>query len=267
MKPLVSVIIPAYNAENTIAASIQSVIDQTFENWLLFIINDGATDNTEGIIYDHIAQNKAVAHKIHYIKQNNGGVSSARNVGLKNAKGDFIALLDSDDVWHTNKLEIQLKCFEDNATIDFLGANRDGLIHRNLFLFKIGLLTRIPPKILLLKNFFMTSSLLFKRSIVEKAGYFNEEMSYAEDLEYFVRVISSFNCYLYNKSLIHSVTNKFGYGDSGLSANLKAMEKGELKSIRKAHSLNLINGFEWFFISIFSYLKYLKRVLTVTLRN
>ncbi|MBK8309957.1 MAG: glycosyltransferase family 2 protein [Chitinophagaceae bacterium] len=83
--PLISVIMPAYNVSFYIADSIQSVVDQTYSNWELLIINDGSTDNTAEVVQ------KFTDPRIRYFEKENGGVSSARNVGLDEMKGDFFA--------------------------------------------------------------------------------------------------------------------------------------------------------------------------------
>ena len=104
-QPLVSVIMPAYNAEKYIAEAIQSVISQTYTNWELFVLDDCSTDSTA-----EIAESFANADsRIHLIRNpQNIGVARTRNRGFDLANGEWIALLDSDDVWHSDKLEQQL---------------------------------------------------------------------------------------------------------------------------------------------------------------
>ena len=105
-QPLVSVIMPAYNAEKYIAEAIQSVISQTYTNWELFVLDDCSTDGTA-----EIAEGFARADgRIHLLKNpQNMGVARTRNRGFDLAQGEWIALLDSDDVWHSDKLEKQLE--------------------------------------------------------------------------------------------------------------------------------------------------------------
>jgi hypothetical protein len=91
-------------------------------------------------------------------------------------------------------------------------------------------------------------------------------MNYAEDLEYFLRIISGYNCFLYNKSLVNSITGKYSYGESGLSAALWKIQLGEQKSIKKGLELKFINIFEFIFISSFSFLKYIRRFFITKMR-
>ena len=108
MNQLVSIIIPCYNAEKFIAETIQSVINQTYKNWELIIVNDGSTDSSLQKIEEFVNQEA----KIKVFNKNNTGVSDSRNYGLKIAKGDFIAFLDADDVWHFDYLNKQLNLLE-----------------------------------------------------------------------------------------------------------------------------------------------------------
>ena len=105
-KPLVSVIMPAYNAEKYIEEAIMSVINQSYKNWQLLVIDDGSQDSTPAIV-------KALAEKDHriqlHINEKNMGVAKTRNKGFDMAEGDYVALLDSDDIWLPEKLEKQIK--------------------------------------------------------------------------------------------------------------------------------------------------------------
>lgn len=104
---LVSIIMPAYNAENFISESIESVIGQTYANWELIIVDDGSTDNTRNVVLRYINRDT----RIHYFFQENARQAKARNTGIKNSKGDIIAFLDADDLWLPQKLELSLKEF------------------------------------------------------------------------------------------------------------------------------------------------------------
>lgn len=110
MKELVSVIMPVYNAETFLNQSIQSVISQTYQNWELLIVDDCSKDNSASIIHKFVQQNS----RIKYFKTDkpSGSPILPRNIGIENAQGRYIAFLDSDDVWLPNKLERQLKLFE-----------------------------------------------------------------------------------------------------------------------------------------------------------
>lgn len=110
---LVSIITPAYNAEKYIAETIQSVLGQTYENWEMLIADDGSTDTTAEIVKSFRDP------RIRYFHQENGGLSAARNLSLQHAKGEYIALLDSDDIFLPNKLERQVAYLESHPQCDF----------------------------------------------------------------------------------------------------------------------------------------------------
>ena len=104
-KPVISVIMPAFNASDYIQESINSVIEQKYSNWELIIVDDGSTDSTSSIII----KNSLKDSRIKYFYQENGKQGKARNLGIAYAKGMFVAFLDADDLWIPEKLEIQLE--------------------------------------------------------------------------------------------------------------------------------------------------------------
>jgi glycosyltransferase involved in cell wall biosynthesis len=109
MKPLVSIITPTYNSQNYIKDCINSVINQSFDNWEYIIIDDNSTDSTVSVIQNFCKKN----NKISYFSLNkNMGAAFARNEGIKRADGKYIAFLDSDDTWHKDKLKIQINTME-----------------------------------------------------------------------------------------------------------------------------------------------------------
>lgn len=114
--PLVSIIMPAYNAGKFITESIQSVINQSYPHWELIIINDGSTDDTEEKVKSLQANNSRIV----YVLQQNGGQGKARNRGLEEAQGDYIAFLDSDDLWVAHKLKFQVDLMQKHPEIDLL---------------------------------------------------------------------------------------------------------------------------------------------------
>lgn len=107
---LVSVIMPSWNTSNFIAESIQSVIDQTYENWELIIVDDCSTDNTDEVVA------RFTDKRIRYFKnEKNSGAALSRNRGLREARGEWIAFLDSDDLWSPKKLEYQISFMNEHG--------------------------------------------------------------------------------------------------------------------------------------------------------
>ena len=102
--PLISIIMPAYNAEETIVDSIKSVLYQTLQNWELIIVNDNSTDNTEKVVQPYLTDKRIIL----ICPQQNRGVAAARNIGIGRSRGTYVAFLDSDDIWLPQKLERQI---------------------------------------------------------------------------------------------------------------------------------------------------------------
>lgn len=110
-KELVSIVVPVYNSEKFIKETINSIKQQTYENWELLLVNDCSTDNSEKIINEQ--KNKDSRIKLINLEKNSGAAIS-RNTGIKEAKGKYIAFIDSDDLWKKDKLEKQIKFMEEN---------------------------------------------------------------------------------------------------------------------------------------------------------
>jgi glycosyltransferase involved in cell wall biosynthesis len=258
---MISVIIPMYNAENTINTCINSVLRQTYDGEIeIIIINDGSRDNSKSIVENFINQNSS-SIDIKLINKINGGVSSARNTGLALAKGEYIALLDSDDEWLPQKLEKQMNVFISDNSISLIG----GLIFKpdNV---KNHIIVISLSK-LIFKNFFQPSTVIFKKEIVGVVGFFDESQNYAEEGNYFMRIAKIYKCVLLNEQLICYGQGKAGFGVSGLSANLKEMEKGELKNLKFAYKNRYISFPKYLIAITYSILKYTRRIFIVKFRQ
>jgi glycosyltransferase involved in cell wall biosynthesis len=260
----ISVIIPMYNSQYTIENCIKSVLNQTYDcvNEII-VINDGSTDKSSQIV-QKIAINES---RIILITKENGGVSSARNTGMRKATSDYIAFIDSDDEWHPSKLQKQFSVLLNDESIDLISTNRNGDHFRRFFFKKFHHVTKISSRLLLYKTFCVTSSVIIKKSVIDNIGLFDESQRYAEEGNYYIRICKDNNCVLLNESLVDQGGGKPTYGFSGLSANLKEMEKGELKNLKLAKNINLICIIEYYFLICYSFIKYIKRILIVKLRK
>ena len=106
LNPLVSIIIPLYNSENYVHKTIESILNQTYKNFELIIVDDASTDNSITIINSYIRDDKRI--KLIQSSSNFGGPARPRNIGIRKSKGEYIAFCDNDDLWENNKLEMQL---------------------------------------------------------------------------------------------------------------------------------------------------------------
>lgn len=257
---MISVIIPMYNAENTIITCINSVLNQTYNREIeIIIVNDGSSDNSQRIVEKIIKENLTNTI-IKLINKNNGGVSSARNTGLTLTKGEYIALLDSDDEWLPEKLEKQINVFISDNEISFIGGLIDKPVNVKKEVIEISLSK------LIFKNYFQPSTVMFKKEVLDKVGFFDESQKYAEEGNYFMRIAKLFKCVLLNEQFVNYGQGKVGFGVSGLSANLIEMEKGELRNLKFAYQNNYISFFIYLIAITYSILKYFRRVLIVKFR-
>jgi len=119
-KDLVSIITPLYNGEKYVSQTIDSVLAQTYLNWEMIIINDGSKDDSEKIVEEYVKKD----NRIKLFSQANGGSASARNNGIRRAKGQYIALLDADDLWESFFLESQLKLMKEKDTLLVYGSHK-----------------------------------------------------------------------------------------------------------------------------------------------
>ena len=257
---MISVIIPLFNAENTIIAALDSVKDQTFgtENFEILVINDGSTDQSKIVVEKYIAENSEL--NIILIDQENKGVSAARNVGFKKSKGEYIALLDSDDVWLPTKTEKQLNIiYNSKDKIDLLASKR--INQKILFPYKVeeNDLAEITFRKLLFRNEAQPSTVLFKRKILENTGYFDDKQRYAEDVNYFLKISEKNKMYILNEELVNAGGGKRTFGVSGLSSNLIEMEKGFQKNLLEMLQLKRINQTEYILYFLFYKMKYILR--------
>ena len=261
---MISVIIPVYNAEKSIEKSLISIKNQTWEGvFEIILVNDGSSDRSKTIIENY--QQNHQDQNIILINQENRGVSKARNVAMKIAQGDYIALLDSDDEWLPEKTEKQMK-FLENQNIDFITSlwNNENIT----FPYKLqppNKLVKITLKKLLFKITGQTSTAIFKRKIFENTGFFDENQNYSEDANYWMRISEKNQMYLLPEKLVIAGNGKKSFGFSGLSANLKEMEKGIQKNIWEMYQTKRINFPEYLFYFVISKLKFAIRPLRAKL--
>ncbi|EDM37180.1 putative glycosyltransferase O-antigen related protein [Pedobacter sp. BAL39] len=214
-----SIVIPVFNASKTIVETINSCLNQSFSDFEIIVVDDYSVDESIKVLTGAVSDERLRIFR----SDKNKGVSSTRNIGWENATGEYVAFLDSDDIWHTEKLSLINSYLKENKT-DVLG-------HR--YTDDFGLFSMRPEVVnatelkfwnILFRNYFNTSCLVVKRNIPFR---FNEVMRYTEDHELLIRLSNRYqvmmlDCYL-------TLLSRPQLSVGGLSGNKWKMRKGEMK--------------------------------------
>ena len=228
--PLISIIIPTFNRKKWIKTAIDSVLNQSYNNFELFVIDDGSDDNTKEIISGY-------GKKINYIYQPNQGVSAARNLGIKQAKGEYITFLDSDDLWKKDKLKIQKNLLISHPEIK-INYTGEIWIRNNV---------RVNPKKAHQKYsgwiykqclalcFISASSVMIHREIFSNIGLFDEKLQICEDYDLWLRICNKYPVTCIEKPLMI----KTGGRKDQLSTKYWGMDRFRIQSLE-----NILNSKE-----------------------
>ncbi|MBN1501519.1 MAG: glycosyltransferase [Spirochaetes bacterium] len=222
--PFFSVIIPVYNRPDYIVRSAASVLNQTYSDYELIIVDDGSTDNTLSVIQQF--SDKAVI-----LHQKNKGVSSARNLGISAAKGRFIALLDSDDIWKKSKLQRQYEFIGDHSGIRIFQCNENWIRGgrkvnpQKKHLKPSGDIFAESLQMCLVSP----SAVVISKTVFEDYGLFDEDLIVCEDYDMWLRISSREKIYLQNEYLL----DKTGGHEDQLSASCWGMDRFRIYSMIK----------------------------------
>jgi cellulose synthase/poly-beta-1,6-N-acetylglucosamine synthase-like glycosyltransferase len=183
---LVSIIIPSYNMSDFVPDAVHSVLAQTYSKLEVHVVDDGSTDNTRNVMAQFNNDDRVIYHY-----RPNGGVSSARNFGIRAAQGEFIALCDADDLWETHKLEMQLQCFKRQPETGLVYSGVTWVDKKNRAIeapwnpaFYSG---NVSDKLLQV-NFVSCSSVLVRKSCFDEVGYFDTSLRTCEDFDLWLRI-------------------------------------------------------------------------------
>ncbi len=187
--PKVSVIIPTYNRAELLKQAIASVLAQTYEDFELIIVDDGSTDDTKSVV-------ESIGDvRIKYIWQTNQQRCVARNTGIAAAEGEYLAFLDSDDLWLSQKLELQLAAIEQHPDAGAshgrcirMGPNLEFLHPQELLVSDKEVRCCDVRDTLLTRNIFASQGVVVRRSLLEKAGGFDPALPHGEDWDLWIRL-------------------------------------------------------------------------------
>lgn len=188
--PILSIVIPAYNVAPYIAEAVNSALDQTLRDIEVIVVDDGSTDATPKIL-DEIRRARGDA-RLRIIRQPNGGLSAARNTGIRNARGAFIGFLDSDDIWAPEKAELQIDLMRADETIGISFSFSEYLTEDGRRTGSILFAERMQPSLhdMIRRNHVGNGSTpIVRRECFEIAGLFREELRSCEDYEMWCRIL------------------------------------------------------------------------------
>lgn len=236
MEPLVSIITPSYNSKDFIGETIESVLNQTYKNWEMIIVDDCSTDSTQKYLKDF--EEKDTRIKVIYL-ENNVGAGVARNFAIEKANGRYIAFLDSDDLWNDKKLEKQLKFTEENGYkftfTKFQKISEDGKDYK--------MIVKAPKKLTYNKNLYynhiQTSTVMYNQEVLGKI--YMPEIRKRQDYGLWQKILEKINGYGLNENLMLYRLRK-----NSISANKIELFKWQWKFYREILKLSRIRSSYYF---------------------
>lgn len=239
--PAVSIIIPVYNASKHIVRALDSIKNQTYKNYEVIVIDDGSTDDSCKIIEGHVIDLKL-------IQKTNGGVSSARNVGIKAATGKYIAFLDSDDEWLPSKLLVQITQIEKNNALiavycrDYNLRGQSNIESSSL----PALVNKNSEEIFRQPYNLTTSSFFIKTMVIRELGGFDENLQTAEDIDLYLKasLYGEIGELSENLCIKHDIENSLGNALSSYEDNLDVIArffKGNVDQLPASFEKSYIN--------------------------
>jgi glycosyltransferase involved in cell wall biosynthesis len=226
--PLVSVVIPMYNAAAFIGQTVESVLAQTYHPLEVIVVDDGSHDNSAAIVEQWAGENR-----VRLVHQKNAGVSAARNKGLAMTRGRYIAFLDADDIWLEDNLEKKVRLLEQQPEV--------GLVHSDAAVIdengrptgevKAGKAGHLLEPLLRWEGTCIPapSSMLVRKEVLEAVGGFDPQLSTAADQEFFFRVAAK-----YRIGRVPGVTWQYRIHGNNMHQDLALMERDHILAYRKA---------------------------------
>lgn len=240
----VSVIIPVFNAEKFIEETVDSVLNQSYSNIEVILVNDGSTDNTSKFLEKYLDN-----PKVKIIHQKNAGVNAARNTGIKNSTGEILAFVDADDIWLIDNLKFKVEVlFSEKeigavfSSIYFMDSDSEiGKEFKSIDYINLETLLRWHPQLLT-----TPSTYVIKKEVFDTIGLFDENFSTAGDQDITYRIAEIFKIKKSNKStVLYRIHNQ------NMHSNIALMEKDHTALYLKAEKNGLFKSF-WFKQKCFS---------------
>jgi glycosyltransferase involved in cell wall biosynthesis len=202
--PEVSVVIPTFNSARFLDEALQSILDQSFKDYEIIVVDDGSTDQTKQVVARY-------GDKIKYILQENSGPAAAKNNGIRNSSGKYIAFLDADDMWLPTKLEKQVKMFRQHPELAMVFTENvcfnEGGIYKTSLVKRSRLMNGDVAKNIFLYSGVATPTVMVRKEIFDRVGLFEEKLYMAEDDNMWVRIAAKFKVALIDEPLVRVRTH------------------------------------------------------------
>lgn len=225
LNPRISVVIPTYNRTDFLPKDMQSVLNQTYRDWEMIIVDDGSIDKTEEVVKGYKESRiRYITHKY------NLGLSAARNTGIKNSRGKYIAFLDSDDEWFPEKISCQMNIFQKEDSKCGVVCTGGYKIKGNQIMSKKSVPINLDSfyEKFLFENITWTSNVLVKKECFKKAGLFDENLESCEDWDMWIRIAKYYKFIFLETTLV-----KYVIHSDQLSENLLAKINARKKILFK----------------------------------
>lgn len=231
--PLISIVMPVYNVQDTLGLAIASVLQQSFSEYELILVDDGSTDNSSVICQIMSLQDE----RVRMVRQSNKGLAAARNTGIENARGDIVAFLDSDDVWHKDKLTLHYQHLIENPNVgvSYSASQFIDACGQPIGLFQTSKIKNVTVKdILLLNPVGNGSSPVIRKATLNEIAFddesgainfFDSSLRQSEDIECWVRIAATTK---WQFAGLENALTSYRVSNHGLSANTdKQLESWE----------------------------------------
>lgn len=233
MYPVLSIIIPCYKTEGTLRETLSSVLSQSYQNWEAIIINDGSPDDLENIALEFVDSDQ----RFKYLKKNNGGLATARNLGVKVSRGEYILPLDSDNLIRPDFTKKALEVFQQKKNIGVVYSDAN-FFGSKTGLWEVGEFSKYK----LLDENYIDACAVIKKSLFDKVGGYDENLPYQghEDWELWLKVLSTNFSFYYLREI------GFDYRvskDSMINRFSEEMMVKNIKYIKFKHSQLYVRGY------------------------
>ncbi|MDD7025943.1 MAG: glycosyltransferase [Lachnospiraceae bacterium] len=232
MKPKVSIILPTYNGEKYIKKSIDSIVNQTFSDWELIIVDDCSSDRTYSVIEQYTKQDK----RIHIIKNSiNQKLPKALNIGFASANGEYLTWTSDDNLYKKNALEVMSKELDQRPEISLVYA---GMTNIDEYENILSIQKQYPEKMLMFTNV-IGACFMYRKEVYKKLGEYDSQLFLVEDYDYWLRIFENYNIMMIKENLYY-----YRRHSESLTETKKNNLKLQLKKLKYKHINNLLELYQ-----------------------